>query len=159
MLVLQDDAEVCRNLPPAVERIAKTKPDEPVVLFCSYLPNGARLAILAAAKNGQCYARFPVSKFVPVVGILWPRACIERFLSWAEHARLPGYPRPAASDDAVVGEWQRRNQETIWLSVPSLVQHPDRVESMIGKRAQWGEDRGRTALYFIGENDPLGYQW
>lgn len=160
VLVLQDDSVVCQNFAEAITRIATSKPDEPVVLFHSRLPPRSAADIVRAAKARECYVRFWPSKFVPAVAILWPVAAGERFLRWANSGvRLPGYPNVIRSDDAVIGEWQRRNQETIWATSPSLVDHPDRVQSIIGKRAQWGRDKGRVAHFFIGQENPLSYSW
>ena len=150
LVVVQDDVELCEEFPRAVTRVAGAKPDEPVVLFLSWLPRAAAMAATAALKEREPFALFPVSKFVPVVGMLWPRTCVEHFLEWSSTATLPGHPNRVNSDDACVGEWQRRTQQTIWTAVPSLVQHPDRLDSTIGRQAHWGADRGRTALYFDG---------
>lgn len=160
-LLLQDDVEVCRDLPRAVDAIAKAKPDECVTLFHSYLPNQNKIEILRALKwGGSPYVRSRYAKFWPVLCVLWPRQKISDFLLWAETARLPGMPNRVASDDAVFGEWGRQNQETLWVTCPSLVEHPDRVPSLIGRRALWGKDRGRCALQWIGKDvDPMEYDW
>jgi hypothetical protein len=140
-------------------RIIEARPDDPICLFLSWLPRGVMVDALNAAKRGERFVRYRVSKFVPAIAIIWPRAKAEHFLEWSSTAILPGHPNRVASDDAVIAEWHRRNQMTIWVTMPSLVQHPDEVESLIGKRAMWGKDRTRTAFNYIGEGDPLGYQW
>jgi hypothetical protein len=95
----------------------------------------------------------PIAKFCPVVAVLWPREAAKRFLDWSETAKLPGRPDPA-SDDAIMGEWIRNQQETVFVACPSIVDHPDRVESVIGRRQEvWGADKGRTVANFIGERD------
>jgi len=161
VLVLQDDVEVCRNLPRAVERIATAKNDGPVGLFLSRLPPRAANDALFAAKRKECYVRARTGeKFFPAVAVLWPVLIAESFLAWAQSGvRLPGYPNLIASDDAVIGEWIRRTQAVAWHTVPSLIEHPDRAASTIGRRAQWGKDKGRIAHIFIGTGDPLEYDW
>ena len=93
--------------------------------------------------------------------MLWPIAALERFITWAEVSPLPGRPNPA-SDDAIVGEWFRRNQKTeqILVACPSLVQHEDVVDSIWKHRADgWGRDSSRVAINFIGDRDPLDLDW
>ena len=161
LLVIQEDTQVCRNFPLAVERIARAKTD-PVCLFLAWLPPNVAMDARRASIRGERYIRYrPGSKFCPVVAILWPLEALERFKAWAEVSPLPGRPNPA-SDDAIVGEWYKRNQksETIWVSVPSLVEHPDTAESVKGRRNEvWGRDKGRVAALYIGDGDPLAYDW
>ena len=161
LLVLQEDVIVCRNFPLAVEKIAEAKPDDPVCLFVSWLPRQIAIEARYALKNDQRYIKARVAKFCPVVAVLWPLTAAERFLSWAETAKLPGHPGQVRSDDAVLGDWIRRKQETVWVTCPSLVEHPDRVPSVKGRQnAMWGRDRGRVALQWIGsERDPLDLDW
>jgi hypothetical protein len=160
LLVLQDDVALCRNLPRAVELIAQSKPDDPVVLFISRLPAGAAYRVRRAMMAGDRYVALTGGdKFCPVVAMLWPVTAARRFLDWAAVSKLPGYPRPARSDDAVVGQWIRRTGAKVWVSVPSLVEHPDNVRSIWGQRASWGKDKGRIALHWIGEQDPLSLNW
>ena len=161
LLVIQEDALVCRNFPLAVTKIAEAKSD-PVALFLAWLPKNVAVDAFRASIAGERYIRYrPSSKFCPVVAILWPVEALERFKAWAAGAPLPGRPTPA-SDDAIVGEWLKRNQktETIWCSVPSLVEHPDMTESVKGRRNEvWGQDKGRVAALFIGDRDPLDFDW
>ena len=158
-VLLQEDTIVCRNFPPAVEKIAEAHPTIPIALFLAWQPRPVAVASLRATLAGQPYIRMPVSKFCPVVAIMWPREAATRFLEWAFSAPLPGRPNPA-SDDAIVGEWIRRKQETVFVTCPSLVQHPDTVESVKGRQnAVWGADKGRIAANYIGEKDPLEIDW
>lgn len=161
LLVIQEDALVCNNFPLAVEQIAQAKAD-PVALFLAWLPRNVAVDAFQASLRGERYIRYrPGSKFCPVVALLWPIDALERFKAWAACNPLPGRPTPA-SDDAIVGEWYKRNQasETIWVSVPSLVEHPDMTESVKGRRNEvWGRDKGRVAAMYIGDEDPLSYDW
>lgn len=152
---------LCRNLPRAVRAIIMRKPDDPVVLFTSHVPMGLAHRMRVAMKWGQRYVRLTGGdKLCPVVAILWPMQAIEEFLTWAESAKLPGWTVPggARSDDAVVGEWVRRTGSSVWVTAPSLVEHPDEVDSIWkGPQAGFG---GRKALFWIGpEDDPLSFDW
>lgn len=68
-----------------------------------------------------------------------------------------GHPSPR-SDDGVLGRWCALTKQTVRFTVPSLVQHPDRVKSVIGRKEHWGKDKGRVALLYY-EDDPLEYDW
>jgi hypothetical protein len=160
--VIQEDTTVCRNFAPAVERIAVAKPDDPVCLFLSWLPQIIKRDALQALKSGDRYIRARPAKFCPVVAVLWPVDAAERFIAWTESGvRLPGHPGDVRSDDAVLGEWIRRRQGNVWITLPSLVEHPDTVLSVKGRQnAMWGKDKGRVAMHWIGPDaDPLELDW
>lgn len=160
VVVLQDDVEVCQNFGSAVERIAQAHPNSPVILFLAKLPPHLAGAALRAAKRKQTYVRTQLrsNDFMPVVGVLWPCHKANDFLAWAMTAKLPGYPHEPRSDDAVAGRWAARTKQEVVFTVPSLVEHPDRTPSLIGKRAKWGKDTGRIALMFE-TGDPLDRDW
>jgi hypothetical protein len=157
VVLLQDDAEVCANFAPAVEQIAEAHPDTPVCLFLAYLPRATASEATKAMRLNKRYAAVNFRDFVPVIAILWPKHKAQEMLDWTQdNPKLPGNPAPR-SDDSVIGFWMRRTKQTVLVSVPSLVQHPDTVPSLIGKRAAWGRDRGRVALFLA--EDGLHYDW
>lgn len=160
MLVLQEDVVVCKNFVTALRRVVKSKPDDPVSFFLARLPGYAGGQVYRAAKRGDRYIRaYAGDKFFPALAIVWPVDRAREFLEWTESGvPLPGYPGEARSDDAVFGQWIKRMQATAWYTVPSLVEHPDEVESVIGRRAQWGKGRNRVARLFC-DGDPLAYEW
>lgn len=162
LCILQEDVIVCKNFPPAVERIARANPNTPVCLFLAKLPALEAKLSLYALKKGERYiqARPKTNSFLPAVAVLWPRQHAEHFREWLKTARLPQHPkREPASDDAAIARWALANRQRVLITVPSLVEHPDREPSLIGKRAKWGKDRGRVALIYIGEGDPLELDW
>ena len=153
---------MCKNFPLAVKRITESQSDVPVCLFLSRLPVPEAKAAIQALGRGIRYipARPRMNSFIPVVAVLWPLAKAEHFREWSKVAVLPGYPkREPASDDAALARWSIKNKERVLMTVPSLVEHPDNVPSVIGRRAKWGRDRGRVALAYIGEDDPLLLDW
>lgn len=153
---------MCKNFPLAVTRIAEANPTTPVCLFLARLPVTEAKMALRALKKGERYinARPRSGGFTPVVAVLWPIVKAIHFREWCYVARLPGAPKyEPASDDAALALWAMRNKERIRITVPSLVEHPDREKSLVGRRAKWGKDRGRVALAYIGEDDPLDLDW
>jgi len=156
-VVLQDDTIVCKNFVPAVERVAAARPDNIVCLFIAAHPRRTANQVLASKKP---FVRVNVIDFVPVVATIWPIDVAISFLQWAaDHPlRLPGGDK-ARSDDAVLGRWMKFNLSTVYCTVPSLVEHPDDVPSTIGRAAHAGKDKGRVALRYIGDADPLEIDW
>lgn len=156
LLVIQDDAFPCENFPLAVTQIAEATPDLPVVLFLGGLPRTTGANAMKMLKLGWNYCELWMRDFMPVVAVLWPKHKAEAFLAWSKVDKLPGsFPR---SDDAIAGRWMIRNRERVLVTIPSLVEHPDTVTSTIGRRAQWGKDKGRVARMFI-DGDPLAIDW
>jgi hypothetical protein len=159
LLVLQEDVKVSRNLPPAVEKIATTFPDDPVCLFISWLPRNVSAQCTKDLAQGKRYTLIqPGSRFAPVIAVLWPVHRAASFLEWAKTASLPGIRGECRSDDAAFGHWIASTQARVWVTNPSLVEHPDKVDSLIGRRAMWGMDKGRVALRFH-EGDALDFDW
>lgn len=148
---------LCTNFGPAIAQIAKANDDTPVVLFLAALPKPTAARAMKAAKKRERYVDLFIRDFCPVVGMLWPRAKAREVLEWIPTVKLPGGYEPR-SDDAVIGRWMLMTKQRIRATIPSLVQHPDEVPSLIGRRNHWGKDRGRVALHFC-EGDPLDLDW
>ncbi len=105
----------------------------------------------------QRYVALSWRNFMPVIAVLWPRHKAVEFAEWADrNPQLPGQREPR-SDDAMAGMWKMRERETVLASVPSLFEHPDEEPSLIGKRASWGQDKNRVALFLA--DDGLDYDW
>lgn len=160
VVVIQDDAIVCRNFAPAVELIVNAVPDDPICLFLGGLPRATGKAALRILRNKATATFVPLNfrDFMPVVAVIWPKPKAEHMLEWSKDAKLPGMPNPR-SDDAVCGAWQRFNKQRVWCAMPSLVQHPDDVDSHVRREPGRGRDTGRVALNYIGDRDPLEIDW
>lgn len=159
--MLQDDVTLCHNFPPAVTAVADANPELPVILFLARLPVRVANLALHAAKRRQHYfdVRLRINEFCPAVGILWPVAKAEEFFSWTNaHPGKLGHPEPR-SDDGVIGRWVALTKQTVRFTIPSLVQHQDVESSLIGRKTAWGKDRGRVALFYSQEDDPLSIDW
>lgn len=158
LCVIQDDALVCPNFGPAVEQIAQSNPDVPVVLFLGGFPQGAARLFMRALLRKQPYINLLPSPIVPLVAVLWPKARAEEFLSWASGpVKLPGHPNPRA-DDGIAASWMKKTRQEVRVCVPSLVNHPDMVPSVKGgQKANWGTNRMRVALVVAA--DGLDHTW
>lgn len=157
LLVIQDDTQPSKNFARALKSIAKANPDTPVCLFLSRLPRDASIEAERAMRQNRRYVQLTLRSFMPVVAVLWPVAKAVEFREWANENKLPGVHGEARSDDAVGGRWKMVTRQAIKACVPSIVEHPDEAVSTIGRRAAWGQDKGRVAC-FIAE-DAAAYDW
>lgn len=157
--ILQDDTVACRNLAPALELIAAANPDTVVELFMSMQPKRTHNRASLHYGRGR-YVDVHLADLVHVVALLWPVGKAREFLAWVDES--PGRLRGERfqSDDATVTRWMQLTKQRIRATVPSIVQHPDDVPSIVnGHRVRHGADRGRTAGYWIGDADPLELDW
>jgi hypothetical protein len=157
LLVVQDDAITCRNLPPAVKRIAAGDNGEhPICLFLGMLPMRTKRDALQAGRDGDPYVRVHVSDWLPVVAVLWPVEKARHFMEWSDRFEPRGpRVRPERSDDAMGGRWMRSTRQTVFATIPSLIEHPDDAPSTIARNPG-----GRSALFWHGAHwDALSIRW
>ncbi len=158
MCVIQDDAIVCPHFAETLEKVVGRWPENVIVLFLPGAALNTKPKFLQALTHGKHYCALSMREFMPVVATCWPVGKAAELLEWASTAQLPGMPRhDVRSDDAVCGLWQRLTKERVIVTVPSLVEHPDDVESTVGLRARAGDDKGRVALKWVG--DPSLIDW
>jgi hypothetical protein len=150
ILVLQDDVIVPRNLLGAAELIALSRPESPVAFFVPGKPTLYVQAIRAARAAGDLLVELPLGTWVPTVATMWPARLAENLLEWFD-AR--GFPRGMVADDEIVGRFLRHVGVRPLASVPSLVEHPDTVPSVMNGRRRVGDGRdpGRRAEFWIGD--------
>ena len=156
-LVLQDDAYVCRDFREQAEAALAAKPDGLVVFFVSTaLRKGSRDMMVACSRGNHWAQIIPGGGelWVPVVAACWPAAIIPDFLSWCD---ISGFPKTRfRADDAIVGRYVSEKKIPCWATVPSLVEHPDDVESISGTRRAHHRIP-RVATCFWDEVTPLDW--
>jgi hypothetical protein len=153
--ILQDDATVCTAFAQELDTAVDALPDAVLVLFLASSPRAlADLARLARSLRAD-YARLPPSRlipptmFLPAVAVTWPMDAVADVLDWQE--KYAGVTR--RSDDHMLGRWAADEHRTtpIAVTVPSLVQHPDDVYSLVGNGSgARGRNPARSALFFAG---------
>lgn len=119
-----------------------------LVLFLGVRPKLSAMEASKARVAGRRFARMHPRDYVPVVGTSFPRAAIRDLTRWVESHSGRRYSR---SDDHWLGLWHRESGQRILSTVPSLVEHPDDVTSLIGKgRGPLGNKpaKPRSALFF-----------
>lgn len=157
-VVIQDDAILCENFEGAIANLIEVIPNNLVCLFYPGLRMRSGREMQAAVRNKRNTFVLNRQDFLPVVAVLWPKEKASFLLKWVEARRIPGLRYPYRSDDAVAGSWMRHTKQDVFVTIPSLVQHPDDVPSSIGKPARSGADKGRVAFAFC-EGDPLQISW
>ena len=160
LVIVQDDCIVSCNCIPALELIADATPDTLVSLFLSKTPR--RTHNMALLRHGRSrYVTTHQQDLVHVVGILWPVHKAREFRDWVagNPLKIRG-DQLTTSDDAVLTRWMQLTGQTIRVTVPSIVQHPDDVPSIVNQtKVSGGLDTGRTAAFWIGDGDPLDLDW
>lgn len=158
-LVIQDDAVVCRNFPAALALAVAARPENPIVLFVAGQPRMAIDAMASACHRDETFADWPPDTWVAAVAVVWPVATIDPILRYVEKQN---YPVKFRADDEILGRATRALGIKVVATVPSLVQHPDVVESVVAhRRAAGGLNTDRVAWCFADDAgcDPLDLEW
>jgi len=156
LLVVQDDAILCRDFAQAIPLLAAARPDDPLCLFVPGVGANQR-RVLQACASGALWAELDPLAWVPCVAVLWPRAQAEALLAFAEQKR---YPESRSADDAIVGDFSRETRTRFLAPVPSLCDHDDSQRSLVGTANWSGLSPARVAACWLGaELSPLSFAW
>lgn len=157
LAVIQDDATPCRGFRQAVPRAVRARQDRIIALFVSGSARDHAAALWAAGKRGDDWALLRSDRWFPAVATVWPVALIDPFLSFVDDQNWPVQFR---ADDEIIGRCMTQIGHRGVMTVPSLIEHPDRVESITGKHRppRSGKDGARVAACFI-DGDPLDIDW
>lgn len=145
LVVIQDDAIVCDEFACELHCSIEAEPDATLVLFLASQPRLTAMAANRAVEAGDPFAPLHHRDYMPAVGISYPAAHVADVLDWNSQPRA----RRSRSDDFMLGQWHRDRNPRVLVCVPSLVQHPDDVPSVIGNGlGAHGRNRARTALHW-----------
>jgi hypothetical protein len=156
LLVIQDDATVCRHFAVTLHRIARAHPDRVVCLFVGGAPARSAERVRHAGARDERYAELDPSEWLPCVATLWPTAMIGPLLEFVDERM---WRQGHLGDDHRLGEFVRHSHITALATVPNLVQHEDRVPSLIGTHALAGLNPARVSCCYIGDHDPRELDW
>lgn len=156
LLIVQDDAQLCRDFPAALEAVVASRPNDPLCLFVpGFAPNVQH--ILEACWRGDRWCALDWTTFVPVVAVVYPRETAHHVLRYALGQQYPAF---RAADDSILGDFARDTRTTFWATVPSLVEHPDRIPSLVGTAHFAGLAPHRIAACWTGpEMSGLDFDW
>lgn len=139
--VIQDDCVPAPGFRPALEAAVRARPDRLIVAFVGGAPFEHARALWRASDAGHQWAELDNFRWCPVVANVWPRRLIQPCL---DAVAANGWARLFTADDEIIGQAVRYLGETALATVPSLVEHADVHESLVGRRAMGGKDRGRV---------------
>lgn len=148
-LQLQDDVEVCEGFHDAAIAAIESQPDRLICFYVGGNPTHHADAVREACARDDAWVDLKGSAWwCPAVCTAWPAGMIEPFLTWVtEQQWTPKF----YADDEIIGRWLKNEGIVPLASVPSLVNHPDMVESLTGRRTAYGEDAGRVAACWVGD--------
>ncbi len=144
-VVIQDDALPCWNFLSKSYSALKERPDSIVAFFVPGVKAAGAGRVRDAQMQREHWADIGGTAITPVVATAWPVHLIQPFVDFAKNPRIAAR---YSHDDPVATLFVKKNKLSVWATVPSLVQHPDVVESLIGKEHGGGKYRNRVAAYF-----------
>ena len=137
LVVIQDDVLLADDFE---ELVAAAVADCPCRVLCLFVSRQARLDVQPiewAAHVGESFVKLnPLTHFVPTVAIAWPAEIARAVADHADRRRWGHRARRA--DDAIVKEALVALGLDAWATVPSLVEHPDDVYSLMGGKGGSG---------------------
>lgn len=138
-IIVQDDVVLAEDF----ESLTATAvADCPCRVLCLFVSRQLKLGgsmMMQAAIRGESFARLhSQDHFVPMVAVAWPPGAAKLVLEWASHTRI----RPGMADDGVIAGALKDLGLEAWATVPSLVEHPDDVPSLVNQAG----GRSRRAL-------------
>jgi hypothetical protein len=154
VLIVQDDATVPDGFEEATRNAIAARPDAPIAFFVSPQARLTAHAMTHATAHRVPWARWETRDFWPTVCSSYPAKDAERIRDFVDR-NDPG----ARGDDAPVGDAMRALRIPGFVTVPSLVEHPDDVPSLIGRKHMAGLNPGRLAKWPLGETDPRTIRW
>lgn len=155
-LIVQDDVRVCPGFLDAARAAVAAKPDRILSFFVAGNPYEHSQAVFAACARGSSWAELDNQRWCPAVCVCWPAAHVPAILAFVD---AQGWPDAFRADDEIIGRYCRHAGVLPLASVPSLVDHPDDVPSLLGNKAMYGQDPGRVTACWIGDCDPATIDW
>lgn len=131
LLVIQDDAMPGLGFAAAAPRAIAARPESIIAMFLAHSPKRtAREARAAYLARKRWVAMHPMD-WVPTVATSYPRDEVDRFVSWADSSVGAGQ----TGDDSILGRYCKTHRVQAYATVPSLVEHPDDVASVVRHRS------------------------
>lgn len=155
LVIVQDDVTLCLDFDVALTRLLERVPDRLVALFVAGAPRRSAMELRLAEGRGDDLCEMSRMDWVPTVALVWPAAMAAEFTKYlgrvAEHMW---------ADDPIVGGWCNRKRIVPIATVPSLVQHPDVVPSLLpNDKSAGGKNGYRTAAVWRPGWSPVTSGW
>lgn len=144
MLIVQDDCLPCDGFADRAIAAVGERRDDVVAMFVQ--GGKYRKQMLRAASLGQRWAWLMPTTYVPVVATCWPREHADRVPGWVDEWAEKNRWLNTYSDDGAAHAYCKAHGLLVWATVPSLVEHPDDVPSLIGTKRHKDPASHRTAI-------------
>lgn len=141
VLVLQDDADLCDDFLPILQRCCEKFENAVWSLFSSRVKSEDR-------KTASPYIRIR-GYGVYGVGIVFPMKYFQDFMDWQKECVPEGFEH----DDVVIGEYCKQNGIDVMSTIPSLLQH------LGGKSSMMGHNCGVVSKVWNGAGEPKKQDW
>jgi hypothetical protein len=139
-LVIQDDITICKDFLASVNAALSVKSDVPVSFFD--LSRG----ITDAEAKGLHWATRKSISMAQAIAI--PTPMIDPAIAWIDKHVKP----ETEGDDERLSIYFLSHGITVWYTVPSLVEHTDNGQSLLGHPDKLPTGKRRIAASFIGTN-------
>lgn len=144
-VILQDDSLPVSEFNGRLTVAVRDHPDAVLCLYLSAVPARTAKKARQAMLDGEPTVPIDRNEFVPVVANWYPAGIANCVLTWAEDLMPTRHRR---SDDHMMGMWYHDCKYDVLALVPSLVEHPDDVPSVIAPRRGGSHvDPRRRALH------------
>lgn len=152
-LILQDDVLVCDHFLRGVQQAVAAQPEAVICLFVSGQLIHRVGVLQRALADGHPWVVLDQRTWLPAVATLWPRHHADELPAWYDRQ---DYPTDFLADDEIIGRYLNALGESALATVPSLVEHPDTVPSLVdaqNRRHRDGRNLERRAVNWIGDLD------
>jgi len=146
-LILQDDAELCRDFVAGVRAVVAARPNDPIDLFC------ARKEAAEAEAHGVHWAELADAIFG--LAIVYPVAFIPKWIAWDRAHVLP----TLNSYDTRLRLYCGCADLPVAFCVPSLVEHIHNGPGAHRERGVNVHTSTTTAVRFLKDRSPLEIDW
>lgn len=141
-VVLQDDVVPIPGFTRIAARALTVMSDRPVAFFVAGQPGESAAAVLRAGQRRRSWAVLPPDRYVPCPALAWPVELIAPVLEWIDGQK---WRDEHTADDEILSRAFSALKIRVMATVPSLVEHPDKVPSTLGKRVSGGRSPNRVA--------------
>lgn len=155
-VILQDDCIPVTGFSEAAEQVRAARP-EALLVFCiqGMIHSTTRSAIYRALELRQRLLQIRPANWIPAMALGWTPELAGRALEW--DATQTTLREQSTADDGRLYYFTRQRNVEVWATVPSIVDHPDDVETVGGARK--GKRRPSRSTLALFEGDASKVAW
>lgn len=142
-LIVQDDVRPCADFAAVVAAAAAVHPSRVLVLCVCGQPRESASRVVRAAARGDSFVEIRSARWLPAMAVLWPAGIAEAVLGYV--GKQTTWRPSFNADDEILGRSISGLGLVPVATVPSIVDHPDDVASVIKIRRKSPD---RTTVVF-----------